>query len=96
METVTPTGIKIVRSPDTAQLEAVGVFQWAIWTKEVSEFPWTYDEPETCYFLEGDVIVTPTGGESVRVGKGDLVTFPAGMSCTWKILQDVRKHYQFG
>lgn len=96
METVTPTGIKIVRSPDPAQLEAAGVFQWAIWTKEVSEFPWTYDEPETCYFLEGDVIVTPAGGEPVRVGKGDLVTFPAGMSCTWNILQDVRKHYQFG
>ncbi|NET86216.1 MAG: cupin domain-containing protein, partial [Moorea sp. SIO1F2] len=27
---------------------------------------------------------------------GDLVTFPAGMSCTWKILSNVRKHYQFG
>ncbi|WP_293047736.1 cupin domain-containing protein [Moorena sp. SIO1F2] len=25
-----------------------------------------------------------------------MVTFPAGMSCTWKILSNVRKHYQFG
>ncbi|HDY70266.1 MAG TPA: DUF861 domain-containing protein [Nitrospirae bacterium] len=26
--------------------------------------------------------VTPDNGEPVEVGKGDLVTFPAGMSCT--------------
>ncbi|HEY9650346.1 MAG TPA: cupin domain-containing protein, partial [Coleofasciculaceae cyanobacterium] len=49
-----------------------------------------------CYLLEGEVIVTPDDGEPVQFGKGDLVTFPAGMSCTWKILQDVRKHYRFG
>jgi uncharacterized cupin superfamily protein len=32
----------------------------------------------------------------VEVGQGDLVTFPQGMSCTWKIRKDVRKHYRFG
>jgi uncharacterized cupin superfamily protein len=26
--------------------------------------------------------------------KGDLVTFPEGMSCTWKIRKDVKKHYK--
>jgi uncharacterized protein YjlB len=31
----------------------------------------------------GDVIVTPDGGQAVKMGKGDLVTFPAGMSCMW-------------
>ncbi|MBC6472999.1 MAG: cupin domain-containing protein [Hormoscilla sp. GM102CHS1] len=46
--------------------------------------------------LAGEVIVTPDGGEPVQFCQGDLVTFPAGMSCTWKILQDVKKHYQFG
>jgi hypothetical protein len=50
---------------------------------------------ETCYFLEGDVIITPNGGQPVQVGKGDLVTFPAGMSCTWEIRSDVKKHYIF-
>ncbi len=63
--------------------------------KEVSKFPWTYDYQETCYFLEGDVIVTPDGGQSVKMGKGNLVTFPAGMSCTWEITKDVKKHYYF-
>ena len=74
--------IKVERKPERALLESKGVFSWSIWTKEVSTFPWSYDSAETCYFLEGDVIVTPEGGEPVRVGKGDLVTFPSGMSCT--------------
>ncbi len=88
--------IKVIRNPSKEQLEKLGVSDWPIWTKEASEFPWSYDESETCYFLEGDVVVTPEAGEPVEVGKGDLVTFPQGMSCTWKIRRDVKKHYRFG
>jgi len=88
--------IQVVHHPAAEELEALGVTSWGIWTKEVSIFPWTYDEPETCYFLEGDVVVTPDGGNPVHVGQGDLVTFPAGMSCTWDVRVPVRKHYRFG
>jgi uncharacterized cupin superfamily protein len=88
--------IKIEHNPDEGKLRETGVFSWPVWTKESSEFPWTYDEEETCYFLEGDVVVTPDGGDPVTVGKGDLVTFPKGMSCRWKINRNVRKHYKFG
>ncbi len=88
--------IKIERQADRDRLENLGVFNWPTWSKEASEFPWHYDESETCYFLEGDVVVTPEGGDPVEMGKGDLVTFPQGMSCTWHIRGDVRKHYQFG
>lgn len=88
--------IKIEHQAQAAQLDAMGVKSWPIWTQEVSEFPWHYSESETCYFLEGEVTVVPESGEPVTVGQGDLVTFPAGLSCTWKISQPVRKHYQFG
>lgn len=87
--------IKVERQPSQELLNQLRVFSWDIWKKEVSEFAWTYDAQETCYFLEGDVVVTTTDGELVQVGKGDLVTFPAGMSCTWNIKSDVKKHYQF-
>jgi len=90
------TQIKIERNPSEERLKELGISDWPIWTKEASEFPWTYDAQETCYFLKGDVVVTPDGGEPVEMSKGDLVTFPAGMSCTWKISKDVKKHYQFG
>ncbi|NEP50912.1 MAG: cupin domain-containing protein [Moorea sp. SIO3C2] len=94
----TPTNINkiLIERPSQDHLDHLGVSNWPIWTKEVSEFPWTYDEQEICYLLEGEVVVTPDGGEPVQIAKGDLVTFPAGMSCTWKILSNVRKHYQFG
>ncbi len=88
--------IVVEHQPDEKRLKELGVFSWPIWTKEVSEFPWTYDSEETCYFLEGEVEVVPESGESVKIGKGDLVTFPKGMSCTWKVKKSVRKHYQFG
>jgi len=92
----TATVIRVEHNPDSARLSALGVFDWDIWTKEVSRFPWTYDSDETCYLLDGDVIVTPDGGTPTRFGKGDLVIFPAGMSCTWDIRAPVRKHYRFG
>jgi uncharacterized cupin superfamily protein len=76
------------------QLEAMGVFQWPIWEKEPSEFDWYYDFTEQCYFLEGEVIVK-AGDKEYHIKAGDFVTFPKGLSCTWKILKKVRKHYNF-
>ena len=47
---------------------------------DVSNFPWTYDSNESCYLLTGKVTVTPTDGRKpATFGKGDFVTFPAGM-----------------
>lgn len=88
--------IKIVRNPTNDTLKEMGVESWPIWEKEVSEFPWSYDDPETCYILEGQVVVTPDGGKPVGIQAGDLVTFPKGMSCTWKVSKTIRKHYKFG
>ena len=85
-----------VEKPSEEKLHQLGVRSWPIWEKEVSEFPWEYDETETCYILEGDVEVTPANGKSVRFGKGDLVIFKSGLRCTWKISSPVRKHYKFG
>ncbi|MBW2974349.1 cupin domain-containing protein [Candidatus Woesearchaeota archaeon] len=67
-----------------------------VWEKEVSEFPWEYDEKETCLLIEGKVEVTEDSGEKAFFGKGDLVVFPKGLKCTWKILEPVKKYYRFG
>ena len=88
--------IQVEHHPNEEKLKKLNVFNWPIWTKEISEFSWSYDTPETCYFLEGDVVVTPDGGKPVRIGKGHLVIFRAGLCCTWKIKKDVKKHYRFG
>jgi len=88
--------IQIEHGPSPQRLKHLGVEDWPIWTKEESEFAWTYDEQEVCYLLEGHVVVVPHGGEPVTLVQGDLATFPAGMKCTWRVLKAVRKHYWFG
>lgn len=87
--------IEITHAPRQETLNQLGVKKWPIWTKDISEFSWFYESSETCYFLEGEAEVTPQNGEPVRFGKGDLVVFPKGMSCVWKVLKDVKKHYKF-
>jgi len=78
------------------KLDIIGVYDWPIWTRETSKFPWTYDQKETCYILEGEIVVTPDDGAPVRIVENDFVTFPAGLSCTWEILSPVKKHYKLG
>jgi uncharacterized protein len=89
------SAIKLDKNPSKDQLAKMGVFSWPIWEKEESEFPYFYDSEETCLILEGRVTVTPDGGQSVEIGPGDLVVFPTGLSCTWKITKKIRKHYHF-
>ncbi|PSC75663.1 enzyme of the cupin superfamily isoform B [Micractinium conductrix] len=88
-------GIKLDSSPSEEQLKSLGVHSWPTWGCEASKFSWSYDSSETAYMLKGRVIVTPDGGEPVEVKAGDLVTFPAGMSCTWDVREAVHKHYNF-
>lgn len=88
--------IKITHSPSEEELKKLNVKDWPIWTKEISEFPWRYDTAETCYFIEGEVIVKTENGKEVKLKKGDLVTFPKGLSCVWKVIKPVKKHYSFG
>ena len=58
---------------------------WGTWGCDAGSFPWSYGENESCYLLAGKVTVTPTDGrKAATFGKGDFVTFPAGMSCQCK------------
>jgi uncharacterized protein len=84
-----------IENPDKKKLEELDVASWAIWEKEISEFPWYYDETEMCYILEGHAIVTPKDGTAVEIKAGDLVTFSEGLSCSWNITQSIKKHYYF-
>jgi uncharacterized cupin superfamily protein len=69
---------------------------WGTWSKEASEFPWSYDETETCYILQGEANVSDNKGNNVRFKAGDMVQFEQGLKCTWKITDDIRKRYKFG
>ena len=83
-------------NPSPAKLEVLGVYDWPVWSKEASTFPWTYKDQENCYIIRGRVIVTPDGGEPQEFKRGDLITFPKGMSCHWQVLEAIEKYYRFG
>ncbi len=85
--------IKIKRNPPQEELEELRVSNWPMWGEKESEFPWHYDQQETCYIVQGEVQVICEGGQIVMIKAGDLVTFPKGMSCTWKITRKVSKHF---
>ena len=90
------TQIVVESNPDEARLAELGVDGWSTWEKEASEFPWEYFEDETCYILEGRAVVTPESGAPVEIGRGDLVTLPSDLICTWKIIEPIRKRYRIG
>ena len=76
------------------EISKKGVFSWPIWSCEVSEFDWEYDQQESCLLLEGEVEVS-SDIETVSFGAGDFVVFPKGLRCRWKVAKPVRKHYSF-
>ncbi|MBN1800181.1 MAG: cupin domain-containing protein [Candidatus Lokiarchaeota archaeon] len=85
------------KKPTEEELNKLEVKKWGIWTKEESVFPWSYDETETCYILEGEVeVLDSKTGERLSFQKGDLVQFPKGLECKWTVKKPVRKHYHFG
>ena len=85
-----------IKKPTKEELERLDVNNWSVWECEVKRFDWEYDEKEQCYVLEGKVKVVTHDGEEVEFGKGDLVTFPQGVSCTWDVKEKIRKLYKFG
>ena len=85
-----------VKKPTDDELNKMQVFSWPIWECDPSTFDWRYDDRETCYILEGDVTVESEDSEPVHIQAGDLVVFPKGLTCVWKVKQRIRKHYKFG
>ncbi|MBU1147788.1 MAG: cupin domain-containing protein [Candidatus Omnitrophica bacterium] len=85
-----------VKKPTKEELQKLGIDKWPTWTSEVKKFDWEYSDNETFYVHEGKVKVTTTDGQEVEFGKGDLVTFPKGVKCTWDVQQPIRKVYNFG
>lgn len=83
--------IKVRKPTDAEKSEMLTKPTWGC---EVSEFDWYYDSEETCMLVEGEVTVMHDGG-SVTFGAGDYVTFPQGLSCVWKVVKPVKKHFVF-
>lgn len=87
--------IKIINDPDKSFLEKKGVFNWSVWEKGASSFPWSYAENEECYILAGEADIELSDGSVHKIREGDYVTFTKGLSCYWTVKREIRKHYNF-
>jgi len=80
-----------VRKPTEA--EKAEMMKMPLWSCGITSFACTYGSEETCLILEGDASVSFGDGYMVRFGAGDLVIFPQGLACTWRVDVPVKKHY---
>lgn len=84
----------IIEKKSGDELKKLGVSKWGIWTKEKSEFDWSYDGDEQCLILEGKITVKTDEGD-YEIVNGDFVTFKKGLKCRWIVKEAVKKHYNF-
>ena len=90
IERPTAEKLKELQIPSSAQETG----SWSVWECEPSTFDWSYSQTEIAYVYEGKVKVKTPSGE-VEINKGDLVTFPKDLSCTWEVIEPVKKVYTF-
>jgi hypothetical protein len=83
-----------IERPSKEELNKLGISNWSLWECEPSTFDWEYSCNETAYVLEGKVKVETKSGQ-VEIKKGDLVHFPKGLKCTWRVEDRIRKVYRF-
>ena len=86
--------IIVEKNLSDARKAELGITSWNIWDCEVREFRLDFQgESEHSYILEGEIVVTPDGGESVTVVPGDYVIFPDGLTSMWSVTKTLKKHY---
>jgi uncharacterized cupin superfamily protein len=88
--------IIIEHNPSEERLKELDVASWSIWEKEISKFAIDFDEKETAYVLEGEILVTPVVSEPVGIVRRHLVVFPKGLDSQWQVVRPLRKHYKLG
>lgn len=86
--------IQLDHNPSKEKLEQLGVAGWSIWECAPSKFPLDFSMTESAYVLEGEIHVTPQGGEKVVIKAGDFVVFPKGLRSNWEVVKPLRKHYK--
>ena len=75
---------KLARSHD-------GTSYVMVWDCTAGLFNWHYNKDETLVVISGEAFIANEKGEERRLGPGDIVFFPAGTSCTWRVTKYIRK-----
>jgi hypothetical protein len=63
------------------------------WSATPGTYHATYGALEFVHMIEGRIVITPDGGESVTVMAGDAFTIEKDFVGTWKIEKEVFKYF---
>ena len=66
-----------------------------IWECSVGSYHATYTAYEYVVLIDGRITITPDGGTPVTVVAGDAFVVEPTFIGTWKIEENVRKHFDF-
>ena len=67
-----------------------------IWKATVGEYHATYSAYEFVHMIRGKIVITPDNGTpSVTVKAGDSFVVESNFKGTWRIEEDVVKHFDF-
>ena len=65
-----------------------GVYEAGLW-RVLGELPapfhYDFECDETIHVLEGEVVIAVDGGPTLELGAGDVASFAAGSSATWRV-----------
>lgn len=63
------------------------------WEATPGTYHATYTDYEFVHMMEGEVTITPDGGEPVHLKGGDAFVVEPNFKGTWKITKAIRKHF---
>lgn len=72
-----------------------GAMVSGIWECTVGSYHATYTAYEYVVLIAGRIVITPDGGTPVTVKAGDAFVVEKDFKGTWKIEENVRKHFDF-
>jgi uncharacterized cupin superfamily protein len=74
---------------------AAGDMVSGIWACTEGSYHATYTAYEYVVLIAGRIVITPDGGTPVTVKAGDAFVVEPTFKGTWKIEENVRKHFDF-
>jgi uncharacterized cupin superfamily protein len=91
---ITPSWV-LTGSPVSRTKSVARSYDWTenivVWDCTAGRFQWHYSQDETAVVISGEAFILNEQGEERRLGPGDVVFFPAGTSCTWRVPDSIRK-----
>ena len=88
--------VLVEQDPSPMKLEVLNVDDWPLVREPPGTSDRSYLHTETSYIVEGTGQIEVSGGETVRISEGDLVTVMPHTQCTWNITEAIERHYYKG